>query len=154
MFGNHRGNLQFLVLGMMIANKELRESVVPSDFSDKTLQCVASELKHGKSHKYLRETLLEECGVDWDRKDGAPIVKALNRLRVDGCRERVMLSLEQALHDKDLRTLQQNEKFFHWLAEAGKEANRGETLVREEGTPENGTGGKGTARALVEGEPE
>ena len=118
--------LQVAMLGALIANRELRQTVLPESFSEKAFQCAAAELagSRGSSFRYLRETLLEILGVEWDLKDGSPLDSMVKRLSMNGKRNAVLDMLVVAARCLD--GARQDEKvveFFDAVTEAGHRAN-------------------------------
>lgn len=118
--------LQVAMLGALIANRELRSKVPPEFFSEKKFQCAAAELdgSRGSTFRYLRETLLEILGVEWDLKDGSPLDSMVERLSVNGRRNSVLDMLVVAA--RCLEGTRSDEKlveFFDAVKEAGHRAN-------------------------------
>lgn len=118
--------LQIAMLGALIANRDLRQTVAPECFSEKTFQCAAAELSgsRGSTFRYLRETLLEVLGVEWDLKDGSPLDSMVGRLELNGKRNSVLDMLVIAARCLDgARPDEKVVEFFDAVTEAGYRAN-------------------------------
>lgn len=75
--------LQLIGLGILLADKTLRDKVEVGDFCDLGMQAIVEGLKTGKAAVAL-EQLMRFVGVEgWTAKEGSPIPRILQRLRLD-----------------------------------------------------------------------
>lgn len=128
--------LQVFMLGAVLVDKDLRETLIPEDFTEIDMQCAVSELKEGGSYKYLRSVLHELMGVEWIDGDGPPLPKIVARLKQNGKRAGVLYMLVKAMRALEgKRTERDIDKFFEACVEAGRRAD-GDRQADEARLPE------------------
>ena len=119
--------LQIFMLGAVLVDKDLRDSLEPEDFTETDLQCAVSELKNGGSYRHLREFLLELLGVEWDMPEGPPLPKCVLRLKQNGKRAGVLDMLVRAMRALEGKRTEENiDSFFEACIEAGRRASADE----------------------------
>ena len=82
--------LEIFLLGAVMADRGLRDSLEAEDFIHVDMQCAMSELKNGGPYKYLRECMYGMLGVSWDVVDGPPLEAAIARFKQTGKRAGVL----------------------------------------------------------------
>lgn len=115
--------LEIFILGAVMADRELRDSLDADDFIHVDMQCAMSELKNGGSYKYLRGCMSNMLGVSWDVADGPPLGAAVARFKQNGKRAGVLDMLVAAMRALEgSRTDEDIDKFFEACVEAGSRA--------------------------------
>ena len=116
--------LEIFLLGPVMADRGLRDSLEAEDFIHVDMQCAMSELKNGGSYKYLRECMYGMLGVSWDVVDGPPLEAAIARFKQNGKRAGVLDMLVAAMRALEgSRTDEDIDRFFEACVEAGSRAS-------------------------------
>jgi hypothetical protein len=89
--------LQLVVLGMLMADKQLRSLVRPEDFVDEEVRSAVKEMQaFGKNGWYSLRQILTACHLEWDGKS-KPIDAMVKRLRLDATCRRALDEVNAAV---------------------------------------------------------
>jgi hypothetical protein len=113
--------LQLVMLGVVLGNKKIRESVCQNDFIDKEIGIAIGDLKTGGKSDALEKTI-RRLGIIWNDNEGQLSSALIERLKLDAEYERAMTVLESMLpKGRDYyKTAQGKQKLIDELNAAGE----------------------------------
>lgn len=89
--------LQLVILGAVIADKEVRDLVDRCDFIDPDLGSVLSELVSGTGDYQHLSKIMKRFGITWSKSDGAPLDALIERIKVDAEYDRALTVIENMI---------------------------------------------------------